>query len=253
MEPRIFLIGGGWSIEHRDAVWNPFLKRAVERAADGPPSIACVVVDEGDGPDQVQRWADVLNRTAVCTPVPVLVPLGSVLSDDQRSVLAAAHGLLVCGGLTPAYAESLVTAADLMNARVAAGVPYAGFSAGAAVAADRAVVGGWRDRGVPVCPEDAGEDLDEVTVVDGLGLVPFGVDVHAAQWGTLARLIAAVAGGRVESGIALDEDTVLQIAADGSAEIAGGGRAHLVRQPGDGAGGVRITSLSAGATVPLAS
>ena len=252
MKPGIFLIGGGWAAEHRDAVWSPFLSRAAERAAGGPPSIACVVVDEGDGPDQVQRWAGALGRTAVCTPVPVLIPLGSGLSDDQRSTLAAAHGLLVCGGLTPAYAESLVPAADLIRARVAEGVPYAGFSAGAAVAADRAVVGGWRDRGVPVCPEDAGEDLAEVSVVDGLGLVPFAVDVHAAQWGTLARLIAAVAGGRVESGVALDEDTVLQMAADGSATVAGAGRAHLVRRPGHGADGVRVTSIATGATAPLA-
>lgn len=36
--------------------------------------------------------------------------------------------------------------------------PYAGFSAGAAVAAERAVVGGWRLDGVRVCREDAGED-----------------------------------------------------------------------------------------------
>lgn len=243
MEPGIFLIGGGWSVEHRAAVWGPFLGCAADRAAGEPPSIACVVVDEGDGPEQVQRWADALCRTAVCTPVPVLIPLGSALSEDQRSALTAAHGLLVCGGLTPAYARSLVPARDLIQARVTEGVPYAGFSAGAAVAADRAVVGGWRDRGVPVCPEDAGEDLDQVTVVDGLGLVPFAIDVHAAQWGTLARLVVAVAGGQVESGVALDEDTVLQVARDGSATVAGAGRAHLVRRPGHGADGVRVTSF----------
>lgn len=251
MESGIFLIGGGWSAAHRDAVWGPFVRRAAERAGGGPPSIACVVVDEGDGPDQVQRWAGTLGQVAVCTPIPVLVPLGATLSDDQRAVLGAAHGLLVCGGLTPAYADALPPSAVLIRDRVADGVPYAGFSAGAAVAAGRAVVGGWRDGGVPVCPEDAGEDLDEVTVVDGLGLVPFAVEVHAAQWGTLGRLVAAVAGGHVEAGAALDEDTVLQAAADGTVTVAGAGRAHLVRRPGHGADGVRVTSFPAGATVPV--
>ncbi|WP_111765943.1 Type 1 glutamine amidotransferase-like domain-containing protein [Nakamurella deserti] len=249
MEPGIFLVGGGWSDAHRDALWGPFLWRAAERAAGEAPRIACVVIDEGDGAEQVQRWADVLVRTAACTPVPVLIPSGSPLSDERRSIVAAAHGLLICGGLTPAYAESLAPAGDLIRAQVAAGVPYAGFSAGAAVAADRAVVGGWRDRGVPVCPEDAGEDLDEVTVVDGLGLVPFAVDVHAAQWGTLGRLVAAVAGGQVGSGMALDEDTVLQVALDGSATVAGAGRVHLVRPSGDGAGGAHVTSFAGGAPV----
>lgn len=251
MEPGIFLIGGGWSAEHRSAVWGPFLRAAAGRAGGGAPSIACVVLDEGDGPDQVQRWAGVLGQTAVCTPVPVLIPEGSQVTDEQRAALSAAHGVLVCGGLTPAYAQALASAAPLVRDVVADGVPYAGFSAGSAVAAERAVVGGWRDHGVPVCPEDAGEDLDEITVVDGLGLVPFALDVHAAQWGTLPRLVAAVAGGLVDSGIALDEDTVLQVAADGTAVVAGAGRVHLVRRPGHGAEGVRVTSFAAGATVPL--
>lgn len=250
MEPGIFLIGGGWSAEHRDAVWGPFLRRASERADGGTPSIACVVLDEGDGPDQVQRWAGVLGQTAVCTPVPVLVPEGAHPTDEQRAALSAAHGVLVCGGLTPAYAAALAPTAELIRGLVADGVAYAGFSAGSAVAAGRAVVGGWRDHGVPVCPEDAGEDLDEITVVDGLGLVPFALDVHAAQWGTLPRLVAAVAGGLVDRGVALDEDTVLQVVADGSATVAGAGRVHLVRRPGHGAEGVRVTSFPAGAAVP---
>ena len=252
MEPVIFLIGGGWSAEHRDAVWGPFLRRARERAEGGDPSIACIVLDEGDGPDQVQRWAGVLGQTAVCTPVPVLVPEGAQATDEQRAALAAAHGVLVCGGLTPAYADALWSSAALIRSLVADGVPYAGFSAGSAVAAERALVGGWRHRGVPVCPEDAGEDLEEITVVDGLGLVPYALDVHAAQWGTLARLVAAVTGGLVEQGVALDEDTVLQIAADGSATVTGAGRVHLVRRPGHGADGVRVTSFAAGRTVPAA-
>ena len=53
------------------------------------------------------------------------------------------------------------------------GVPYAGFSAGAALAARSAVVGGWLLDGVPVCPEDTAEDLDEIAVRDGLGLMSF--------------------------------------------------------------------------------
>lgn len=107
----------------------------------------------------------------------------------------------MCGGLTPAYQEAFVADAAATSSLLAErDIPYAGFSAGAALAARDAVVGGWRADGVAVCPEDAGEDLDEVAVRPGLGLVPFAVDVHAAQWGTLPRLAAAVAAGRVERG-----------------------------------------------------
>ena len=138
-----------------------------------------------------------LRTAGDCAPHPVLVPLGGRLSVAE---LADSHGLLVCGGLTPGYADALVPRAGELRAWLAdGGRPYLGFSAGAAIAATRAVVGGWRAGGVPVCPEDAGEDLDKITVVPGLGLTTWSVDVHCAQWGTLPRLIEAVrtgAGGR---------------------------------------------------------
>ena len=60
-----------------------------------------------------------------------------------------------------------------------------GFSAGAMVAPARAIVGGYRIRGTEVCPVEWSEGLEEVEIRDGLGLVPFAVDVHAAQAGTL--------------------------------------------------------------------
>jgi cyanophycinase len=108
---------------------------------------------------------------------------------------------------------------------VRAGSPYLGFSAGAAVAARRAVVGGYRQDGVAICPEDNAEDLDELSVVDGLGLVDFAVDVHAAQWGNVPRLIAAVGAGLVHRGVAIDEDTLLHVADHPSATtVAGAGR-----------------------------
>ena len=81
-------------------------------------------------------------------------------------------------------------------------MPYLGFSAGAAIAAERALVGGWRIGGVAVSPEEASEGLDELTVAPGIGLVDVAIDVHVAQWGTLSRLVAAVEAGLVEGGLA---------------------------------------------------
>jgi cyanophycinase len=68
-------------------------------------------------------------------------------------------------------------------------------------------------------------------VLPGLGLVPFLIDVHAAQWGTLYRLIHAVlATGR--EGWAIDEGTVLAIAPDGTPTVHGTGAATHVRPNG---------------------
>jgi cyanophycinase len=101
------------------------------------------------------------------------------------------------------------------------------------VAAEHAVVGGWRTAaGQAVCPEDAGEDLDAVTVRPGLGLVPFAVDVHAAQWGTLGRLVHAVHEGLVPEGWALDEGALLldgEVHGTGAAwHVTGDGRVRRV-------------------------
>ncbi|WP_157936919.1 type 1 glutamine amidotransferase family protein [Geodermatophilus chilensis] len=237
----VHLIGGGWDPSAAAALYGPFLE-----AAGAVPTVAALVLDEGDGEAEFVRWAEVLRRTARCEPVPLLVPLGGRLDP---AALGDADALLVCGGLTPAYAAALAPAAEELRTWLAEGErPCAGFSAGAAVAAGRAVVGGWRDGGVRVCPEDAAEDLDEVSLVAGLGLVPWTVDVHCAQWGTLPRLLTAVAAGRTgpARGLALDEDTAVHVDGEG-ARVAGHGTAWLV----DGDGPVAtVTPLRAGDRVP---
>jgi cyanophycinase len=246
---RIHLIGGGRDEEAAPALYGPFLREAGDGARVG-----CLLIDEGggDGRTQFERFAAVLNASGDCVPVPLLVPVGERL---DLGLLDGVDALFVGGGLTPAYQEALDASRkalpDLLRER---GLPYAGFSAGAAVAARHAVVGGWLSQGVPVCPQDTAEDLEEVEVRPGIGLVPFSVDVHCAQWGTLARLVSAVGRGLTASGVALDENTALRISAEGGAggpvaRVDGVGQAHLVRRDADG-DGVVVRSYRAGAVVP---
>ena len=219
----VHLIGGGWDGDVAPLVYGPFLSEV-----GGEGVVGCLLVDEGDGAEQFARYDAVLR----------------VVSPDCRPV-----PLLVGGGLTPAYQDALDPVIDEVVRVVRdRSLPYAGFSAGAVVAARRALVGGWLDGGVPVCPGDAAEDLEEIEVRDGLGLVPYAVDVHAAQWGTLARLVAAVARGDAESGVALDENTLLTAAGDGRAVVAGAGRVHLVHRTRD-ANSVVVRAFRAGDTL----
>jgi uracil-DNA glycosylase len=51
-------------------------------------------------------------------------------------------------------------------------------------------------------------------VVEGIALVDIAVDVHAAQWGTLSRLVAATEAGLVDGGVAIDERTALIVGQD---------------------------------------
>ncbi|MFG3293232.1 hypothetical protein ACGF3G_31095 [Streptomyces sp. NPDC048179] len=253
MSGGVSLIGGGWDAPE---VYGPLL-----RAAGGGRRIGCVLVDEGDGEEQFARYAGALRRAGECEPVALPVPVGGRFEADVL-VKDGWDGILVCGGLTPAYQDVFAGCLERLPEVLAErGIPYAGFSAGAALAARRAVLGGWLVDGVPVCPPDTAEDLEEVEVRPGLGLVPFAVDVHAAQWGTLGRLVAAVSRGSVPYGVALDENTVLEV--DGrEGRVGGRGQVHLVRpatEPSDDgpgghdgrAAGAVVRSYAPGESVPL--
>lgn len=86
-----------------------------------------------------------------------------------------------------------------------------------------------------VCPEETNEDLGPVTVVPGIGLVEGAVDVHAAQWGTLGRLVAAVDARLVESGVALDECTMMRVVG-AHRTLVGAGRVWKVWPTAEGVG-----------------
>jgi cyanophycinase len=224
----IHLIGGGRADDadpenRAGEVYRVFLEEAAERASlSGRESarVAVLLVGGGeDAPLYARAYRDQLLRTAECEPVVMHVAEGESFAS---AVLTDIDGLLIGGGHTPSYLEAVAPLVDEIRLLVADGLPYAGFSAGSMIASDRAIIGGWQIGGVPVCPEESGEDLDELTVVEGLGLVDLAIDVHAAQWGTLSRLIAATEAGLVDGGVAIDEFTVL-IVGDGELRVEGAG------------------------------
>lgn len=247
----VHLIGGG---RDEDALL-PLLHRFVTDAAaartgagDGPLIHTLLVLEEDDD-ESVERFGGALRRAGADVVMHAIVE-GDVF---DAGAIHGADGIFVGGGLTPAYHETFAPVASLVRDRVARGTPYLGFSAGAAIAAERAVIGGYRVDGVAVCDEDAGEELDEVIVVGGLGLVPFSVDVHAAQWGTLSRLVAAAGAGLVESGYAIDEHTAVRWRGGESAAsvaVAGAGAAWHITRIGDAAHGSVVVNRRTAQSVP---
>lgn len=75
-------------------------------------------------------------------------------------------------------------------------MPYLGVSAGAMVAARRALGCGTRVGGLPVCPEDPDEPGRELEVGEGIGLIDVSIDVHVAQRGSLSAHRASRAAAR---------------------------------------------------------
>ena len=238
----IHLVGGGRSDDYDGEVYVAFLAEAAARASNAGrtvPVIGVLLVGGGvDAAEYAKQYRAQLQRAASCDPRVTTVAEGELFTSD---VLTGIDGLVVGGGLTPAYLDAVTPIIDELRLLVTDSLPYLGFSAGAAIAADTALIGGWRLDGVPVVDEDFSEDLDELTVTVGLGLVDLAVEVHAAQWGTLTRLIAATEAGLVEGGVAIDEFTVL-IVGDDAFAVVGRGSVWQVTAHDDG---VLVSSLGA--------
>ena len=240
---RTFLIGGGRDEAGVVASHRPF----AAAVAEGP--VRVLVLDEGDETDTT-RWTGNLAAVDLESEATVVSRERPARAED----LEGAGGVYVAGGLTPGYHEALAgSGTGWLDVARMRGVPYAGFSAGAAIAAERAVVGGWRaeirGRTVAVCDDGAGEDLELIEVRDGLGLVPFHVDVHAAQWGTLTRLLHALAAGPTPAGAAIDEGTTLEVDG-GTVRVHGDGAVYWATR--SSSPGVPVRVLVDGDQAPLA-
>lgn len=231
----VHLVGGG---RDEDAL-SPLIARFVRDAAsrrgsETSPRVHALLVLEEDDDESVERFRGLLESAGADVSVHAITE-GDVF---EVSAIDGADGIFVGGGLTPAYLDAFARIGLHVRDRVASGTPYLGFSAGAAIAAATALVGGYLIDGVIVCDEDAGEELDEVTALPGLGLVPLTVEVHAAQWGTFSRLVAAVGAGLVTAGFAIDEHTaVVWESGDAASEpaVVGQGSAWRVTREGDAA------------------
>ncbi|WP_461172577.1 Type 1 glutamine amidotransferase-like domain-containing protein [Arthrobacter sp. Z1-9] len=227
----IFLAGAGPDYHSFPGLFERFVKDIPGRPGQ-VRRIAVVVHHRGGNPESVlQDYAGPLQSLTSCDVVPVLLRAGN---PADPAAFDDADAVVVGGGLTPAYLEGLRGCAGAIAARVADGAPYLGFSAGAMVAPGRGIIGGYRIGGVEVCGEECSEDLDEVEVRDGLGLVPFAVDVHAAQAGTLSRAVGAVAAGLVDRAVGVDENTALVLPGLGDVEfeVIGSGNCWDVRRTG---------------------
>lgn len=233
----VHLVGGGGDPTHVAEVFGTFLSEVTVQAAQSgrdEPIVAIITVGPNDA--HAEELAASLGDT-VQTRRAVLAP------GDTAALAAvfAVDGILIGGGVTPDYLAALLPIAGEIRRQVSVGVPYLGFSAGAMIAAERALIGGWRIGGVEVTPEHVSEGLDEITLAQGIGLLDVTVDVHAAQSGSLSRLIAATEAGLIDGGLAIDEDTVL-VVGEGALGVHGGGSVWRVSQAD---GGVLVSTIGA--------
>jgi cyanophycinase len=229
----VYLIGGGWKTETFGETYGRFLKNAVN---NGQRRIVIIVAEE-DGADshaQFLRFRGAFESAGLnsADAFEIIVSAENPLTIEKL-IEVQPTGVFVCGGLTPAYFDAICMEKSWLDYLFENNIPYCGFSAGASVAAENAIVGGWRreinNKIIEIADENAGEDLDLLDVREGLGLVPFSVDVHATQWGTLSRLVHAVDAKFTDVGWAIDENTLLE--SDGNnVRIFGMGNAYRIKR-----------------------
>jgi cyanophycinase len=215
----VFLTGGG-----RDPGGGRRVSAAFADAvrATGRDEVALLVLDEGD-PTPSGEWHDALSRAGLAAEVFVVAP------GRRPPRVGDAAGVFVAGGLTPGYQEALCGDPSWLPPDAV----YGGFSAGAAIAPEVAIVGGWRSGGVPVCDEESGEGLADVEIRSGLALLEAVIDVHCSQWGTLGRLVEVVRGGDGRPGWGLDEHTTLELRDGAPVAVHGKGAAWEVTRLDD--------------------
>ena len=156
-------------------------------------------------------------------------------ADDQvdPDAFASVDAVVVAGGPTPGYHASLRPAYGAIRRLVEDGGSYLGLSAGAMIAPARAIIGGRRWMGADVCPEQWSEGLQEVTVVDGIGLFPHPVEVHVGQAGTLGLLVALADSVVLPVLLGIDEDTSVVLEPGAAWSRCGSGAVWEVRAEAD--------------------
>lgn len=212
---RVHLVGGGADCLNAVDLVHAFAVEAVSHAASrsAAPRLALVMVDTDGRADAF--------RPAYTAPLDTHVAGGFEYLDIRldggtwrdASAFREVDGIVVAGGPTADYHAGLSHLSAVFQEALAERVPYLGFSAGAMIAADTALLGGWRDKGRALCEEDWSEGFDELTLAPGLGLVDFTIDVHATQAGLLPRAFAAALRPECERVAAIDEATVLSVPA----------------------------------------
>lgn len=212
----IYLAGGNSSADTASILWTRFLSEARTQAGDD--TIVAVIAVGLDGAASAQKLIDQADPCGDAHFIVINPATGHCSMQDLSSVTA----IVVADGDTAAYREALAPIAGELRRRISGDAPYLGIGAGARIAAEKAILGGWKIGSVPVAPESASAGVDEVAIEQGLGLLDLSIEIAPVAHGTLSRLVAATEAGLISGGIGIDYDTAFAIA-DGRLDVVGSG------------------------------
>ncbi|WP_420176645.1 hypothetical protein [Luteococcus sp. OSA5] len=229
----MFLVGSGPS-DTLDSVHDQFVESAKKRGTR--VAVALLGTEEEAGQHLATYAEAITSRWPEAQIVPVWLDDEPEPAQNTTAWPEQPHelaGVVVAGGWTPGYLDALRPHRDLIAKLVRRGVPYLGYSAGAAVVGKRTLVGGWKFRGRQIAPEIWGEGLEELELREGLALIGPSVEVHGDVAG-LGPGLAALEKGEVGTVVSIDEGTCLVVdPVSGRTTVEGSQRVHwLTRESG---------------------
>lgn len=232
MSAGVFLHGGGGTDPSANqACFSPFVEECYRQG--GAPKLVLVLHDQHADDLDAYRAMLVHGGAKPDHITPVMVSEERTLTGTD---IVGASGVFIAGGTTPAIHYALCQDITWLRTLRRSSIPYCGTSAGAAIAAQHAIVGGWKvqrkGRLMQVVHPAASEGIEELDVRGGLSVIPpvfQAVDVHASQTGTLARALALVETRALHTVAAIDEDTMVEFAA-GELIVYGSGHLYEVRR-----------------------
>ncbi|MBO1030285.1 hypothetical protein IPV09_02915 [Tessaracoccus sp. SD287] len=239
----LFLVGGG-PRENLSDVHDAYAASVGVRARGRRARVAHISAGTAE---QVAQFVEaytspLLTRLPECEIVPInLLPhvpapdgSGSVDPTEWPESLSGFDGVIVSGGHTPSYLAGLAPRRDELARLVRGDVPYIGYSAGASVTSRHALVGGWQVNGRAVGSQQWSEGLDEVSVVDGLGMITPTIGTHADVALNDGLLTGIVEAGVTRTAVGIDEDTCLVVdPVSGRSAHYGNGRIRWFSRDGD--------------------
>lgn len=249
-----FLVGGGYDESLTD-VHDEFVQQARQHDPEAP----VVVVVAGPASESADHAAELAGIVTSRWPEATILtihldgpgtaptigdPAAAQWAEDESFTLPdgldQVAGIIVGGGWVPSYVNGLAPAADLLSRAVRGGAPWLGFSAGAMATSVTALAGGWKLRDRQVGQHAGAEGFEEVTLVEGLGLVSLTVATHNDTLSGDGLLVSAIENGLLGQAVAIDEGTCLCVdATSGRTRVMGHG---LVRWYSRDAGGVLVRS-----------
>ncbi|WP_176386676.1 Type 1 glutamine amidotransferase-like domain-containing protein [Gulosibacter sp. 10] len=239
------LLAGGGDREALRPIVDRFVASAQARAGGRIPRVAVIVA--GEHPDAALHEAvsfGIDSRVECVALAARTDESDAVTAGFDGGELLTADGILVADGAPAALLAALADRATDLRRLVHERVPYLGIGAGAVVASEAAILGGDEIGGVrvaPAGPAGPAGSAGEVRVEPGLGLIDMSVLGHAAQRGLVGLGVACCESGLVETVLALDEGTALEVS-ETALELLGRGSLWQISAAD---GGVRVESSRA--------